>query len=285
MRKQSVTVVLGLLAGFVAGCAGTPSPLPSATLDITAEARGTVTRRAEEANSTETAATAAAKLGATSDAAATQAQGTAEAENRAATREAAIEQAKLESTSVANNMLDMIEQLRADGYLTSTEGTYGALEDFDQSWAQINWYQWWYTGLSPTDFVIVADAEWDSASDRANWWASGCGFVFRENGAPNHYLAYLGLDGYVYFSRNVGGVQAQLGSSYFGTVGTPSGQARIMLVAEGTNLTFFVNGERVHSRQDRGLATGQLALTLLSGINAGFGTRCQMTNIELWELD
>ena len=58
-----------------------------------------------------------------------------------------------------------------------------------------------------------------------------------------------------------------------------------MLVVEGTNISFFVNGERVHFRQDQGLSSGNLALTLFSGINAGFGTRCRMSNIELWELD
>ena len=182
-------------------------------------------------------------------------------------------------------MLDLIQELNRDGYISTTAGTYYSLDDFDKNWAQINWYQWWYTGYTPTDFVIRANAAWDSASTSANWWNSGCGFVFREDGVPNHYLAYLGLDGYVYFDRTVRDKYASLGYSYYGRLDTPKGQAQIMLVVEGTNIAFFVNGERVHARQDQGLNSGNLALTLLSGINTGFGTRCQMSNIELWELD
>lgn len=282
MRKLTLTLVHGLLAGMVAGCAGAPGPPPSASPDITVDAGATASRQAEEASSKDQAATQHA---ATSDAATARAQETAEANQQAATRQAATVQVRLEMTAAATKMRGVIGQLHADGYLTSTEGSYSLLPDFDQSWAQINWYQWWHTGYSPADFVIVADVEWDSASDRANWWTSGCGFVFREDGVSNHYLAYLGLDGYVYFNRNVGGVPAQLGRSYYGRVDTPSGQAQIMLAVEGTSINFFVNGERVHSRTDQGLATGELALTLLSGINTGFGTRCRMTNIELWELD
>jgi hypothetical protein len=58
-----------------------------------------------------------------------------------------------------------------------------------------------------------------------------------------------------------------------------------MLVVEDTWITVFVNGDKVHSRQDSALPSGDLSLTLFSGINTGFGTRCRMTNIELWMLD
>ncbi len=290
-------LIVGLwLAGMVAGCGGSSAPSRDTSAESAVDVAATATYHAQEASSKQQAATQSGLSAATSTAqaqraeqqAATRQAGTAqaqEAERQAATRQAATAQIELAMTAAADEMRGLIEQLQADGYLESTDGTYIALEDFDQSWAQINWYQWWYTGYSPTDFVIVADAEWDSASDRANWWTSGCGFVFRENGVPNHYLAYLGLDGYVYFARNVNGVFAQLGRSYYGRVGTPSGQAQLMLVVEGASISFFVNGERVHSRNDQGLASGELALTLLSGINTGFGTRCRMTNIELWELD
>jgi hypothetical protein len=50
-------------------------------------------------------------------------------------------------------------------------------------------------------------------------------------------------------------------------------------------VTFYVNGEYVYSWRDEVLKEGNLALTLLSGINTGFGTRCTMENVELWVLD
>jgi hypothetical protein len=133
--------------------------------------------------------------------------------------------------------------------------------------------------------VIRADAEWDSASDKADWWNSGCGFIFREQDVDNHYLAYLGLDGRVYFTRFVRGRWSALGSRYYEKVGIPDGSADIELVVEGDKFTFFVNGEQVHTRQDTSLPSGNLAFTLLSGTNKGYGTKCKMSNIDLWVLD
>lgn len=295
MLKIRRIALIFLLLGLNAACSSTPTVAPSPeaseqapTPDLTAEAKNTsvaATQRENEARATEDQATKVAQEAAATNQAATQVQDTAEALAREATRDTATAAARIESTAQAQSMLDLIQELYSNGYLSTTAGTYYALEDFDESWAQINWYMWFYTGYSPTDFVIRADAAWDSASTSANWWASGCGFVFREDGVPNHYLAYLGLDGYVYFARTVRDKYASLGYSYYGRLDTPKGQAQIMLVVEGTYITFFVNGERVHARQDQGLKSGNLALTLLSGINKDFGTRCQMTNIELWELD
>jgi len=296
MLKISRIALIFLLLGLNAACSSAPTIAPSPeqpseqapTPDLTAEAKSTsvaATQRENEARATEDQATKVAQEAAATNQAATQVQDTAEALAREATRGTATAAAKVESTAQARPMLDLIQELHSNGYLSTTAGTYYSLDDFDESWAQINWYMWFYTGYSPTDFVIRANAAWESASTSANWWASGCGFVFREDGVPNHYLAYLGLDGYVYFARTVRDKYASLGYSYYGRLDTPDGQAQIMLVVDGINIMFFVNGERVHYRQDQGLSSGNLALTLLSGINTGFGTRCQMSNIELWELD
>jgi len=290
MLKISRIALIFLLLGLNAACSSTPTiaPSPEASEQAPTPDKSTsvaATQRENEARATEDQATKVAQEAAATNQAATQVQETADALAREATRDTATAAAKVESTAHAQPMLDLVQELYSNGYLATTAGTYYSLEDFNESWAQINWYMWWYTGYSLTDFVIRADAAWDSASTSANWWASGCGFVFREDGVPNHYLAYLGLDGYVYFARTVRDKYASLGYSYYGRLDTPKGQAQIMLVVEGTNITFFVNGERVHTRQDQGLNSGNLALTLLSGINTGFGTRCQMSNIELWELD
>lgn len=203
-----------------------------------------------------------------------------EAAEKTATRVASI----AASTEMAASMYDQVVELASYGYLSSAGGTYHTLPTFDESWAQINWYQWWRTGYKPRDFVIRADASWDSASDKANWFNSGCGFVFRETGVQNHYLAFLGLDGNVQFMRSVRDVQRNLGYSYSEKLDVPKGNAQIMLVVEDDTFTFFVNGEKVHTRQDFSLTDGELGLTLLSGTNKGYGTRCRMTNIELWIL-
>ncbi len=58
-----------------------------------------------------------------------------------------------------------------------------------------------------------------------------------------------------------------------------------MLVVEGRVFKYFVNGERVLTRESASMPAGRLNLTLISGTNKDFGTRCLMKNIELWELE
>jgi hypothetical protein len=195
------------------------------------------------------------------------------------------ESATAEAMAQMETMRGLVEQLAADGHLTKTEGTYYRLPDFYQSWAQIDWFQWWDTGYNPTDFVVRADMSWSSASDKANWWNSGCGFVFRSTSKDNLYMAHLALDGHVYLMRVAKGIPAQLGGGMYGKVGIPDGSAEMIVIVEGKSMTFLINGKRVLFRQDTANPAGALAFTLVSGTNVGYGTRCKITNVDLWDLD
>lgn len=208
---------------------------------------------------------------------------TQEAIDRQATSTAKALKSQASATAQAEPMLARVQELFDDGYLDTNEGTYQVLEDFDESWAQIDWYQWWRTGYDPANFVIRVDAFWQSASDKANWWNSGCGFVFREFGG-SYYFAELSLDGYVYLYRKINQNYSRLGRSYYGSLDVPEGSAELMLVANGDWLLIFVNGELVHRRQDSRLDKGMLSMTLSSGTNKGYGTRCKMENVDLWVL-
>ena len=195
------------------------------------------------------------------------------------------------ATSTAQPLGAAVERLVSEGYLSQGQGRYESLLDFYREWAQINWYQWYDTGKAPTDFVVQAHVAWESASDTANWFNSGCGFVFREaprdadNQALNHYLAYLGLDGVAYLVRQRNSEYLELGHAKYGRVDVPAGEATIMLAVEGESISFFVNDEHVITRQDGALASGGLSYTLLSGTNRDFGTRCEMTEVGLWWLE
>jgi hypothetical protein len=206
------------------------------------------------------------------------------AANRTATRGAATEQARVSATAQAQGLEQAVKQLVADGHLTRSEGVYYAIPDFFESWAQINYYQWDRTGYAPKDFVARADTSWTSASKTANWFASGCGFVFREMNVDNHYLIFLSLDGYVRLSDFRNGVFHELGDEYYGKVGTTTGAAQVMLVVEGSVFKYFINGERVLTRESGSFPEGRLNMTLVSGTNKDFGIRCLMKNVELWEL-
>lgn len=182
-------------------------------------------------------------------------------------------------------MSNSVIALEEGGLLTKHEGRKIELEDFDEEWAQINWYQWLRTGYSPTDFVIRTDASWESASDKANWFSSGCGFVFREKDADNHYVIYLSMDGIVELTRVKNGNQTVVGRSKSRyPVEKPADSANLMLAVQGDEIMFFVDGYLMLHQRDTALDSGNLALTLMSGTNKDFGTRCTMENIELWEL-
>ena len=241
-----------------------------ATLDANATAAAEVEAQATEAEFNRVATETAMILAATE-----RMEGTATA--RAVERSA--------MTAIAEPMVAMINDLHAEGYLASSEGQYFALEDFTESWAQLNWYQWWGVGHEAPDFVIRADVDYISASDTADWWASGCGFVFRTQNVDNHYRAFLALDGNVRFNAFVNGNYVDLGKGYYGKPDLPGGGAEIMLVMEGDMMTFFVDGERVYGRQYGALDDGYLAITLASGTNKGLGTTCSFRNIDLWEIE
>lgn len=58
-------------------------------------------------------------------------------------------------------MKDRVQGLFDAGYLTQTEGIYKRLPTYDDSWAQINWFQWTPTGEEPDAFVLRTDVSWD----------------------------------------------------------------------------------------------------------------------------
>ncbi len=223
-------------------------PSPSATEDFSI-----ATRAAEDnMHATQESLLATEQVIAQSATRAAAEQATAEAESRLA-QTAEVEQA---ATAQAQSMYSAIENLYAEGLLQTTAGTYQTIEDFNESWAQLNWYQWWKTGLSPANFVLRAHTEWESASKTANWFASGCGFVFREQNEDNHYMIYLALDGNIYMKGYVDGQFRELGKEYAGGINHLKGGADVMLVVEGSRIIYFVNGEKIFQREHKDLREG-----------------------------
>ncbi|MBE0698202.1 MAG: hypothetical protein IH586_14890, partial [Anaerolineaceae bacterium] len=143
-------------------------------------------------------------------------QATNEALNATAAAEEALVQTQTaqvdtQATAQAQEIANVVENLANQGLLKNTGGTYSKIKDFSENWAQIGWYQWWNTGLEPNDFIIRAHTEWESASKTANWFDSGCGFVFRQEDEKNHYMIFLALDGNVYLKGYVDGVYKEFG--------------------------------------------------------------------------
>jgi hypothetical protein len=293
LPHKIATTLLFVFVLLISGCTNvTPTPEPTLTPDLaetelvkavqaTQAAATAIVRQTLDVRDTQVAGTATeiVIVEATSNAKATSLA------NRSATRQAGTSTAVAEKTAVAQVLSDRLEVLVQDGSLTSTKGTYLQLEDFDESWAQINWYQFWTTLLSPEDFVIRTDAEWDSASNIANWFSSGCGFVYAVKDEHNHHATFLALDGYVRTYRERYGDYTELTSGWYGQLDVPAGKAEIMLAVQDGLMSFYVNGSRVIRIYDSSMSKGNLGLTLNSGTNKDWGTRCIMRNIEVWMLE
>ncbi|NMB54500.1 MAG: hypothetical protein GYA15_07330 [Leptolinea sp.] len=187
-------------------------------------------------------------------------------------------------TSESAAMEKLINQLYEKGTISSTDGAYHRLDDFQKEWAQLYYYQWWYTDYSPSNFVIQADLEWESASKTANLGDSGCGFVYHTEDNQNHHATFLMMDGKVQTYRSLNNNWTQMKGGYAGKFNTPSDKAHMILIVDNQIITVIVNNKEVVHFEDKKLTGGKLGLTLASGTNKDFGTRCKMTNIELWEL-
>jgi len=171
------------------------------------------------------------------------------------------------------------------GYLTKTEGSLRELDDFSYDWAQMGWYNWLPLPDSVSDFYLSAHFKWDSAYQNSD--TSGCGFIFGLQQNDDHYAVFLDRTRVFFLitDHRVG---------YSKPVGTTRGTGRVKfdypaeadftLIVKDAYAYVLVDNEvageytLAQSRSSR----GNLGLTVLSGTNKDFGTRCEMTNLHLW---
>ena len=186
------------------------------------------------------------------------------------------------ATQQAQGFQATLQELVDDGVISSTEGDYYPLDDFNESEAKMGYYSGMFTDYSAENFILSTDAAWESASDTANWPDSGCAILFSYNDENELHMAFLGLDGYGWLERKSKGDWKVLAGEYYGKLDVPDGEAKITLVVNDKRISLYVNGERVVSAYDSSLNEGDIAQTVLSGTNKGFGTKCTMTNTDLF---
>ncbi|MDR3575860.1 MAG: hypothetical protein P4L50_18515 [Anaerolineaceae bacterium] len=189
------------------------------------------------------------------------------------------------STLQASTIQRSVQNLILKGILTSNQGTFAGLPNFDQSLASINSSEMFPSQYAPSNFVLRANTFWDAASTSTNWFASGCGITFHiTNNNQDYYAVRLTLDGHADLLSYSKGVMSDIYKNFYGYLSTPSGGAQIMLVVNNGWITFYVNEKQALRIQANVHPSGQLGTAVYSGTNQGFGVRCQMTSIELWQL-
>lgn len=188
------------------------------------------------------------------------------------------------ATQQAEDFNEVVKKYYDAKYISTLDGKYTQLDRYVTSWAQINYYIWETTDYSPANFIIKSDISWSSASAAAN--SSGCGYVFRlqDDKTQDHYVFFLSLKGYVEMAVN---------TDYWKSLGTASygnpareGKAQVVLIAEDSTFRVLVNDKliKTYTGFSGKLMSGDLAYTVISGINTSFGTQCVFENTELWTI-
>ena len=192
----------------------------------------------------------------------------------------------LAATQRVGELQEEAQSYFEQGYLESPDGQFEEYDDFNEEWAQLGWYSWWPMSQTVRDFYLTAHFKWSSAYRNAD--ISGCGFAFAIEPDDDHYAVFLD-QAKVYFVDT---------TQYYWTLSPVRGTGRVefgnpfdepvetdfTLIVKGTTAYVLVDdvlvGEYVLS-QSKNLRGG-LGLTLLSGTNKDYGTRCEMTNIHVW---
>lgn len=191
----------------------------------------------------------------------------------------------LAATERAEELGAEVQEYFDKGYLSTTEGRFRELEDFSYEWAQLHYYKPFLIQEGVSDFYLGAHFKWDSAFKNSD--VSGCGFIFniQENG--DHYAVFLDrqkvvfliTDSRVGFSRTVGPTRGT-GIVKFDY----PAEADFTLIVKDAYAYVLVDGEVAaeYTLAQSRSSKGGLGLTVLSGTNKDYGTRCEMSNLHLW---
>jgi len=187
-------------------------------------------------------------------------------------------------------MYSLVQNLYEEGVISTDQGRYIQASDFQESWAQLNYYDYWLVEeaipVSTDHFVLSANIAWESASDNANWDRCGCGFVVVDPDTMRHHFVFLSMDGYANLLYNDGGRTANFKArKRTDAKGIPEGQAEFVMAIQDQTITVYVNGVQAFSYTEPLYKPGVLTYSLVSGTNKGYGTRCTMTNVGMWALE
>jgi len=191
----------------------------------------------------------------------------------------------LAATQQAEELNVIVQEYFEKGYLATTDGRFRELEDFSYDWAQLGYYNWLPLRDSASDFFLSAHFKWDSAFKNSD--ISGCGFIFGLQPNDDHYAVFLDrqkvlfliTDHTVGFSRPVSPTRGT-GIVKFDY----PAEADFTLIVKGAYAYVLVNGEvsAEYTLAQSRSSKGGIGLTVLSGTNKDYGTRCEMTNMHLW---
>jgi hypothetical protein len=197
----------------------------------------------------------------------------------------------LAATQQYEDFFGVVQKIHNAGQISTTEGKYAQLSDFQDSVAGKLSYAWGDTGITAKNFVVQADFEWNNAIKTVN--TSGCGFVYRLQPNKDHYLIILDAINGVKLASSTDRGTYSMGSPANGNgkvsdFGSGPYHATFTLIVNELKTYVYVNdiyyGE--YKLLDYRITdSGPLGAAILSATDEGYGTRCKMTNIHAWVIE
>ena len=210
----------------------------------------------------------------------------------------AVENTPVPSPEPAVTATDASDPLMADvsdyyqkGFLPFENGQMQVLDDFSKSRSSLNIFDFSPTRQKVQDFALWADIILDSTGSATYPNYTGCGFAYRVQNNNEGYTAILTNDAVRMGACNSGLTQCTLFGTTrgYGTglVNIPNGStARFSLAVNKDHAWVLVNGTMVGQYSlytTKLLGTGDLFYGVVSNINAGYRTSCQISNVHVWE--
>lgn len=179
---------------------------------------------------------------------------------------------------------EWVDKYYEKGYLAAPQGEYHRLDDFSMDFANASMtFAKKETGYTAKDFAVRAHFKWQSAITYPD--PGGCGWSFRRMKSDSYLMfvdrewTYMGLwkdNTWTRYGRTTGEGWVGLGNPAEADVAlvVSKGKAYILiddvLASSHTLDTDYLTGP------------GELDYAVVAGTYKDFGTRCEMTNVDLW---
>jgi hypothetical protein len=171
------------------------------------------------------------------------------------------------------------------GYLSVATGKYSELPDFEQNLAKLGNFQWSsFDDLTLSTFVLSAHFKWSSAKE--NNLLAGCGFVFDDatkavflDDKTVTLLSFLITSAEVPKSDGSGYVHFENSDEADFTLIVNNALQKVFVLV---NDEFNVEYDLLSSNYN--LRSGYIGYAVISGTNTDYGTKCEITNAQLWKI-
>ena len=175
-----------------------------------------------------------------------------------------------EFSEIAGNYFD-------EAFLETVYGEYYFLEDSVQNLAKVGYYQWETDNLEVRNFILRTNVRMSTAKKPSN--STGCGIVFRTVGNFVESI-FVQQNGYLYY----GAGDTNFNSRYYGKFDNPA-EFEMVLVVNEKIYKIYIDGKlAMNGDSILDPSKGGIGFAVQSGSNEEFGSQCNFTNIDLWEI-